>query len=270
MGDTVREIYDEHRTMGIHQIVRLAKSDLIRTYQGAALGWSWALVKPIITLFVFWFGITVGFRGGKPVNDMPYFLWQLAGFLPWFYMRTLIPGGAACIRKYAHLVTKMKFPVSTIPTFVNIAELIVHWVLLALTLVTFACFGCKPDLYLLQIPLYMVMMFISFTAWSLFAGMLGAMSKDFLNLIKSCSTAIFWMSGIIYDVNGIHNPYIRTILKLNPVTFISSGYRNVFIYKQWITEDKVGLICYFISLIATIIGAIWAYKKLRKEIPDVL
>ena len=113
-------------------------------------------------------------------------------------------------------------------------------------------------------------MVISFTAWSLFAGMLGAMSKDFLNLIKSLSTAIFWMSGIIYDVNDIHNKYLRFVLKLNPVTFISSGYRDVFIYKKWIIEDKVGMICYFITLVATIFGAIWAYKRLRKEIPDVL
>ena len=269
MIETIKQIYEEHRSMG-KQTIRLAKSDLIRTYRGAALGWAWALVKPMVTLFVFWFGITVGFRGGKPVNDMPYFLWQLAGFLPWFYMRSLIPGGASCIRKYAHLVTKMRFPVSTIPTFVNISEMIVHWVLLALTIITFALFGYPPDVYLIQLPLYMIMMFVSFTLWSLFAGMLGAMSIDFLNLIKSCSTAIFWMRGIIYDVNGIHNPYIRTALKLNPVTFISSGYRNVFVYKQWITEDKVGLVCYFISLIAIFFGAGGADKRLRKEIPDVL
>jgi teichoic acid transport system permease protein len=270
MIETVREIIEEHRSLGWKQIYRLAKSDLIRLYRGAALGWAWALVKPIMTLFVFYFGIRVGLRGGHDVNGLPYFLWQLAGFLPWFYMRTLIPGGAGCIRKYGHLVTKMKFPVATIPTFVNIAEMFVHWVLLSLTLITFLLFGCKPDLYLLQLPVYMIMMFLSFTTWGMFAGMLGAMSKDFQNLIRSCSTAIFWMSGVIYDVNGIHNHYIRTLLKLNPVTFISSGYRNVFIYKQWITEDRIGLACYFISLIATSVGAVWAYKKLRKEIPDVL
>lgn len=270
MYQTVKEIIAEHRSMGWVRLYRLAKSDLIRLYRGAALGWAWALVKPVMTLFVFYFGIRVGLRGGHDVNGLPYFLWQLSGFLPWFYMRRLIPGGAGCIRKYSHLVTKMKFPVSTIPTFVNMSEMMVHWVLLALTLVTFLCFGCKPDLYLLQIPIYMLMMFVSFTMWGLFSGMLSAMSADFLNLIKSMSTAIFWMSGIIYDVNEIHNRYIRTILKLNPVTFISSGYRDVFIYKRWITEDKVGLACYFISLIAVTIGAVWAYKRLRKEIPDVL
>ncbi len=266
---TIRQIINEHRTFG-KQIFMLAKSDLIKTYRGAALGWAWAIVKPAMTLFVFWFGFTVGLRGGQPIAGYPYFLWQLAGFLPWFYMRSLIPGGAGCIRKYKHLVTKMKFPVSVIPTFVNISELMVHLVLLAITVALFLIFGHTPDKYYLQLPLYMLMMFVSFTAWALFAGMLSCISADFQNLIKSMSTAIFWMSGIIYDVNNIQNVYIRTILKFNPVTVIATGYRKVFIYKEWFFEDKVEMLCYGISLLATLILAIWAYKRLRKEIPDVL
>ena len=34
------------------QILKLAKSDLIKTYRGSALGWSWAIIKPIVTIFV--------------------------------------------------------------------------------------------------------------------------------------------------------------------------------------------------------------------------
>ncbi len=164
----------------------------------------------------------------------------------------------------------MKFPVSVIPTFVNISELMVHLVLLVITVALFLIFGRTPDKYYLQLPLYMLMMFVSFTAWALFAGMLSCISADFQNLIKSMSTAIFWMSGIIYDVNNIQNVYIRTILKFNPVTVIATGYRKVFIYKEWFFEDKVEMLCYGISLLATLILAIWAYKRLRKEIPDVL
>ena len=67
MGDTIKLIVDEHRSFS-EQIFKLAKSDLVRTYRGAALGWIWALVKPSMTLFVFWFAFTVGLRSGKPVK----------------------------------------------------------------------------------------------------------------------------------------------------------------------------------------------------------
>lgn len=269
MLEAIQQIINDHKSFG-RQIFKLAKSDLIKTYRGAALGWAWALVKPLITLFVFWFGFTVGLRHGKPINGYPYFLWLLAGFLPWFFMRDMISGGAECIRRYSHLVTKIKFPISIIPTFSSLSHLVVHVLLCGISLVVFFAWGFKPDVYLLQIPFYMLLMFCFFEVWSLFAGMLSALSKDFLNLVKSFVQALFWMSGVIYDVNGIKSTTVRTILKFNPVTVISSGYRKAFIYKEWFWEDKVELLGYATTFIVMTFLALWAYKKLRKEIPDVL
>lgn len=267
--ETLKLIIDEHISFK-SQLFKLAKSDLIKTYRGAALGWAWAVVKPMITLFVFWFAFTVGLRAGQPVNGYPYFLWLVAGFLPWFYMSDMITGGAACIRSYRHLVTKMRFPISVIPTYYNISHLYVHFALLALSTILFVCFGYFPDVYYLQIILYMILMFVFFVVWSLFAGLLSALSKDFQNLVKAFSSAIFWMSGIIYDVNTINNAWIRLLLKFNPVTVIANGYRYSFVYKKWFFDDPVELACYCTTLIVFVCLALWAFKKLRKEIPDVL
>lgn len=267
--ETIRLIIDEHKSYK-KQLFKLAKSDLLKTYRGAALGWAWAVIKPMITLFVFWFAFTVGLRAGKPVEGYPYFLWLVAGFLPWFYMQELITGGAGCIRQYKHLVTKMRFPISIIPTYYNISHLYVHFALLAITIGLFMCFGYMPDIYYLQIPFYMLLMFMFFTVWALFAGMLSALSRDFQNLVRAFSTAVFWMSGIIYNVNKIANPAVRLLLKFNPVTVIANGYRYSFIYKQWFFEDKQELLCYFITLLVFTSLALWAFKKLRKDIPDVM
>lgn len=265
----VRQIFQEHKDYS-KQIIMLAKSDLVKTYRGAALGWAWALIKPMVTLFVFWFAFSVGLRHGKDVAGYPFFLWLEAGFLPWFYMQELITGGAGCMRKYNHLITKMKFPISIIPTYFNISHLYTHIVLFVISIVLFMCFGYMPDVYLLQIPLYMFMMFAFFTVWSLLAGMLSAISKDFENLVKAFSSAIFWMSGIIYNVEDIEQTWVRVLLKFNPVTVISSGYRRAFVYKTWFWEDRVSLICFSITFIVFFSFAIRTYKKIREDIPDVL
>ena len=267
--ETVRLIVNEHYEFR-RQIFKLAKSNLVKTYRGAALGWLWAIIKPSITLFVFWFGFTVGLRSGKPIEGYPYFLWLTAGFLPWFYMTDMITGGAGCIRSYKHLVTKMKFPISVIPTYFSISHLYVHFALTGITIVLFICFGFMPDIYYLEILFYMLLMFVFFTTWSLFAGLLSCISKDFQNLVKSSTTAVFWMSGIIYNVDKIHNPTVKLILKFNPVTVVAGGYRKAFIYKEWFWEDKVELLCYLCTLTVFVLGALWAFRKLRKEIPDVL
>ena len=252
------------------QIVKLAKSDIIKTYSGAALGWSWAIIKPLITVTVYWFAFSIGLRMSSAINGYPYVLWLIAGIVPWFYISEMITQGTECIRKYRFLVTKMKFPVSTIPTFIAMSKMVVHLILLVIVMLIFICTGHRPDIYWLQIPIYMFLMFICAVCWALFSAMLAAISVDFLNLVKSIVTAIFWMSGIMWDVNSIHIGWLQTVLQFNPVTFLATGYRNCFIYKVWIWEQPLSFLYFLIVLILLGIGAVWAYKKLYKEIPDVL
>ena len=252
------------------QILLLAKADIIKTYSGAALGWLWALVKPLVTIFVFWFAFTYGVRAGGDVNGYPFALWMIPGFMAWFYMSEMLRKGTDAIRRYRFLVTKMKFPVSTIPTFVSLAHLAIHFVLMVIVAIIFVATGHMPSIYWLQIFIYMLLMFVFWSFWGLFASLLGSMSKDFINLVRALNTAIFWMSGIMYDVNSIPNATIQHIMYFNPVTYIATGYRNCFIYHRWIWEEPEQLLIFFGMLIVMIILAIWSYRKLIKEIPDVL
>lgn len=266
---TLLTIISEHIAYG-KQIFKLAKADLLKTYRGSALGWAWAIIKPVVTIFVFWFAFSYGLRAGQDVNGYPYFLWLISGFVPWFYMSEMITGGAACIRNNKHLVTKMKFPVSVVPTFVSLSKFAVNFLLTVIMILIFVFFGYMPDIYYLQIPLYMIMMVLFFTVWGLFAGMLSAISKDFLNLVRAFSTAIFWMSGIIYNVNNVDVPWIRSILNYNPVTIVATGYRHTFIDKVWFFEDMYSMRCYLIVIVVMVILSVWAYNKLYKDIADVM
>lgn len=254
----------------IQQIFRLAKSDLIKTYRGAALGWAWAIIKPTITIFVYWFAFTIGFRMGGDVDGYPFFLWLVVGLVPWFYMSEMLTQGTGALRKYSYLVTKMKFPISTIPTFVSISKFAIHLLLMAIVLVIFVLFGYYPDIYILQIVFYMILMFAFFTIWALFSSLLAAVSKDFLNLVKSFVTPLFWLSGILWNINTIDIPWLTNILMFNPITFLANGYRNCFINHIWFWEQPKLLLYFGIVFVIMLVLALWAHKKLRKEVPDVL
>ena len=231
------------------QILKLAKADLVKTYRGAALGWSWAIIKPTVTIFVYWFAFAIGLRASNTVSGYPFFLWLIVGLIPWFYMSDMLTQGTESLRRYSYLVTKMKFPISTIPTFVSISKMIVHIILMVLVVIIFAIFGYPPDVYMLQAFFYMILMFAFFTVWALFSSLIAAMSKDFLNLVKSLVTAVFWLSGIVWNVNTIDIPWLKTLLKANPVTYIVEGFRNCFIHKTWIWESPKTLLC-FLAILA--------------------
>jgi len=262
------EIIKEHNGFG-KIIFKLAKSDLIKTYRGSALGWAWAIIKPTVTILVYWFTFSIGLMMGGDVGIYPYFLWLISGMIPWFFMSEMITQGPNSLRKYSFLITKMKFPVSTIPTFVGLSKVFVHIGLLCVVILLFALFGFSPDVYYLQLPFYVISMYLFFTAWSLFSAPLGALSKDFINLVGSFVMALFWMSGVIWDASRVTNKWARYFLKINPITYLSTGYRDVFINKVWFFEKNDTLVFLAVLLIMSLL-AIAVYKKLRKIIPDVL
>ena len=252
------------------QIGKLAKADLVKTYRGAALGWSWAIIKPTVTIFVYWFAFQIGLRAGGNVKGYPFFLWLIAGIIPWFYINDMLASGTDSIRKYSYLVTKMKYPVSTIPTFVSISKLSINIILLVIMLIIFCCFGYAPDVYWLQLVFYIALSFILWTLWALFAGLLAAISKDFANLVKSFITALFWLSGILWDPTTVKIAWIKKLLMVNPITYLVSGFRNCMIDKVWFWQQPKRLLYFCVATVIMLILALWAYRKVRKDIPDVL
>lgn len=185
-------------------------------------------------------------------------------------MGDMITLGTSCIRKYSYLVTKMKFPVSTIPTFVSISNLMINILLMVIVIIIFVLFGFVPDIYFLQIPFFMLLSFVFFTLWALFSSFIGAISKDFVNLVKSFLTAVFWLSGIIWNPETIKIEWLKKFLNLNPVTFLVNGFRNCLINKVWFWEQPKRLMYFLILMFILLILALWSYKKLRKDIADVL
>lgn len=268
-GATLLDILKEHKDYQT-QILQLAAIDLVKTYRGSALGWLWAIIKPAVTIFVYWFAFSIGLRAGRSVNGFPFFLWLIAGIIPWFYMQEMLTQGSKNFKRYDYLVTKIRFPVSTISTFVSLSKLYVHAALLMIVVILFILFGYPVDVYFLQLPVYIGLMFVFFTLWSLFASLLSAMSKDFSNVVNSFVMAIFWVSGIMWDVNRIHNPILAKVLLFNPVTFIATGYRNVFIYKRWFFQDTFALFAFAVVLAGIFGLALYTFNRLRRDIADVL
>ena len=268
-GATLLDIIKEH-TDYRKQILQLAAIDLVKTYRGSALGWLWAVIKPSVTIFVYWFAFAIGLRASKSVNGFPFSLWLIAGILPWFYISEMLTQGTTTLKRYSYLVTKIKFPVSTIATFVSLSKFYVHLALSAIVIVIFIVFGYPVDVYYLQLPLYMALMFAFFTVWSMFAAPLSAISKDFANVVSSFVMAIFWMSGVMWDVNQIKIPWLSRLLLFNPVTFIATGYRNVFIYKRWFFQDSFALMAFGVTFTAMVLLTLFTYHRLRRDIADVL
>ena len=255
----------------IPQILKLAKSEVVRTYKGSALGSLWAIIKPSFLIFIYWFAIELGLRGNRSISGgYPFIIFLVAGIVPWFFISDAISDGAKSIRSHKYLVTKMPFPVSTIMTFVTLSKLYVNIGITAIVYIILLFCGYMPSLHNIQILFYMPLMFIFFTALSWITAPLSCISKDFENLVKTIITAIFWLSGIIWDPYSLQEGLLKKMILLNPVTYFVNGYRNTFIYHKWFFETPYETIGFCIILILVIVSGSLVYNRLRKRILDVL
>ncbi len=265
----MKEIIKEHFGFK-RQILKLAKSELISTYKGAVFGALWAIIKPSTHIFVYWFAFAIGLRAGNDVNGVSFFLFLVIGLIPWFFMKDAIVGGAACFRTKRTLITKMTFPISTIPTYTLLSHIYVHIFLLEITYVIVIASGVLPSIYNLQVIFYLPLMYVFFVSLSWITAPLSAISKDFYNLVKSLIMALFWLSGILWDANSLNDGILKEVLLSTPVTYFVNGYRETFLYKKWFWESPKQLVLIIIWLFVILLFGSWTYKKCRKIIPDVL
>jgi teichoic acid transport system permease protein len=269
---TLHEILQEKK-LWRKQIANLGVFDLTKRARGAVLGWAWFFMKPAVYIGVFWFALAIGLKAGSSggaTGNAPYILWLMGGLISWFYMQDMLNQGSDVFHRYSYLVNKIKFPLSGIPTIFNISTVIVQvGLVLAMMIIYFLC-GQPLDIYLLQLPVAMLLMFVFFDMFSLFASCLSALSKDFKNLIQTLSTPLFWLSGIIFDVFSIGYDWLTIILMFDPVTFFATMYRAAIYDKIWIWERPEACLGFVVVFLITLLCTVVVYRRTREEIADVL
>lgn len=266
---TVREIFQENWQWR-HQIVNLAKIDLQKTCRGAVLGWAWLFVKPLTYIAVFWFALDLGLRASDSVGDYPYILWLAAGLIPWFFMQTMLGTGANVYKRYPYLVNKMYFPLSAISNFYALSQFFIFVMLMVGLIVVCLVTGTQLTVYALQLPFIWVLMFLFWVCFSVMVSPLSALSKDFSNLLKALSTPLFWISGIIYNVANMNIPLIHAIMAFNPITFFVQAQRAALCDRFWLWDKPEMLVPFLVVFALTALVALRNYKKLRKDVADVL
>lgn len=267
--EVLKQVIKEHIEFR-KQLFSLAIIEYKKEESDSLLGALWNIIKPMILIAVYWFTFAIGLRANSDVGGQSFFMWLIAGIIPWFYLSEMMLAGSRCLSSHKYLINKMKFPFTIIHTFVNISRLITHLVLCSLLIFVYYISNGNFTIYILQLPIYIFLAFLFINLWSFFSSHLVVFSKDLFNIIKSTITPFFWLSGIIWNVDNISIPWLKIFLKFNPFTYLVNGYRNCFINEQWFYED-IGSNCIFMFiLIVLLFCGIITYKKLRKEIPDVL
>ena len=259
-----------HHLIGSRSLVwNLAKNDIKKKFAGSYFGVVWAFVQPVITVLLYWFVFATDLRTGI---EIPFVLWLTAGLVPWFYFQEALNGGTGVLVEYSYLVKKVVFQIDMLPVVKMISALFTHLFFVAFTIVLFICMGYMPDWYALQVVYYSFCMILFATGLVYATSAVTVFFRDMKEVVGILLQIGMWVTPIMWNFETmVQIPgWAIAVLKLNPMYYIVSGYRNALINHIGFWED-MGLTVYFWVVTAVILFlGTTVFKRLRPHFADVL
>ena len=221
---------------------------------------------------VYWFVFTVGFRGGSESLPVPFVLYLVAGIVPWFFFQEALNGGTNALIEYNYLVKKVVFNISVLPVVKMISALFVHMAFVCFVIVLYCLYGYFPDLYYLQIIYYSGALLLMTLGLCYATSAVVVFFRDLTQVINILLQVGVWLTPIMWIAEEMlaDHQKLHLILKLNPVYYIVSGYRDAFIYKNWFWEHPLWTVYFWCFTVITFLFGSWIFRRLRVHFADVL
>jgi homopolymeric O-antigen transport system permease protein len=204
-------------------LYEMTRRDLLIRYKQTIMGFGWAVFMPLVNTAVF----SVIFTRVAPIEtQVPYPLFAYCGLLAWNFSASTLRASVGSLTGNAGLVTKVYFPREIFPfsaMLVSLVDLLVgSTVLVALML----WFHVLPSHYIVILPLVIAVHVVFTAAVSLFVAMANLFYRDVKYIFEVVITLWMFATSVLYPVRTMHGR-LGTLLRLNPMTAIIDGYRDV-------------------------------------------
>lgn len=244
----------------------IAKYNILSDTRDSKLGILWNIINPLIQISTYWFVFGMGIRGGKPVDGVEFFNWMIVGMLVWFFISPCITNGVKCIHSKTNVITKMKFPISILPTTVVVKELFNHLFMFVIVYIILLIKGVKPNIYNFEL-IYYVFCAVAFTiSLNMVTSVLNMFTRDVKKMVSASMRILMYLTPILWTMDKLPYP-IQVLMKCNPLYYIVEGYRDSLFFYNGIAANLRGAIFFWIVVLSLFtIGSILIYKFKHKFI----
>lgn len=252
-------------------IFQLGKNDFKNKFASTSLGAIWGFVQPFIFMLtyviVFQFILKTGNSG-----DDPFAVWYFPGMTMWMLINDNIINVSNSIRGYSYLVKKVVFPVNAIPVISQVSSSIVSVFLIVIATVICLVYGYFPNILMLIYFIIAASLFI--IAFTRLTSALVTLLPDFSNLLSVFMQLMFWFTPIMWNISmldGYFNGVLLKIVKCMPFSYLVTGFRQVFISGNIITESHgIYTIVFWVITILLFLWGNKVFNRSKKDFADVL
>ena len=239
------------------------KKDIGGKYKHSFLGVIWSFINPLLQILVYAIIFPLIMRN-KIEN---YTVFMVCGLIPWTYFSSVLNRASFVMIENGNIIKKVYFPREILPLSLVTSET-VNFLISSLIILAFVLIkGMGISIYILAFPVVLIVQYILLLGFSLLLSSVTVYFRDLQHFIGVLLQLFFYATPIVYSVETIPENF-RWILKLNPMTYIIEGYRDIF-YNQSMPDMKNLGIIFCIGLVITIIGYI-IFNKLQKRFAEEL
>jgi lipopolysaccharide transport system permease protein len=201
----------------------LAWRDLAVRYKQTVIGVAWALIRPLLLMFIF----TLLFgRIAKLPSDgnTPYALMVFAAMLPWQFFSGALTESSNSLIQNTNLISKIYFPRLIIPAAAVITSLVDLLVSFVLMLGMMAFYNYWPDWHILFLPLFIALALAVAIGLGLWLCALNVEYRDFRYIVPFIVQVGLYVSPVGFSSSVVPEQW-RLFYSLNPMVGVIDGFR---------------------------------------------
>nr|WP_307254667.1 ABC transporter permease [Moryella indoligenes] len=250
----------------------LARADFRKRFVGSYFGVVWMFVQPVVTVLIYFMIFQLGFKSAPPIPGVPYVLWLVPGIVPWFFFNEALNAGTACLQEYHYLVKKVVFNVEVLPVIKLVSCAVVHAIFVAIMIGMFFCYGRLPMATWVQLLYYSFALSVNILAVTLFTTAINVFFKDMAQIVSICLQFGMWLIPIMWAPEMFPGfpARLQQLLKLNPVYYVVTGYRDSMLAGNWFWERPMQSVYYWVVTLLLLYIGLRVFRRLRPHFPDVL
>ena len=242
-------------------------------YKQAALGILWTLLQPLAMMTIFVLLLAQGM--GLKTGNIPAPVYYLCGLLIWNLFNHGVTHASQSMVSNANIIKKIYFPRLVIPlsaVLTSSFDFMISLVLFYGLLLYYSIINSFSVAWLhLGISILIAYIIVIFTAFSLgtFLSAINVKYRDVRYVLPFLIQTLFFITPVMYDTSIIKQPWIKTILELNPLNFAIDLIRNniinssTFLWTEWSFWVPVVIILLYII-------AIYTFRKTEAYFADIV
>jgi len=238
--------------------------DIKALYAQTILGFSWAIIQPLIQIVLF--TIIFGTVANISTDGIPYTLFASVAIIPWAYMSQAISGSSDSLINGSNMLGKVYFPRLIFPIAPVLSKLVSFGISMSIILCFLVYYRVSPTWNLLLFPLFLILMISIPIGIGLWLSSLAIRFRDVRHAMPFFIQMLMYSAPIVYTASSIPEKY-RIIYSLNPIVAVIEGYRACLLGTPmpWLYIWP-GIIT---AVILVISGAFY-FKRMERIIADVI